>query len=152
MQLNDFLAKLLDSLLLDGYDLEIIDDEDKLLINVKVSADDSGILIGRGGEVLLSIQRLLRVLFGDELAEKKLLLNINDYRDAREQKTREQARRAAAKVLQNGRRYVMHGLNSVERFLIHQTISEEEEFSQLTSYSEGEGHERVLVIDFVSTP
>lgn len=151
MQLNDFLTKLLDSLALDGYDLEITDGDDKLTIELKVSADDSGILIGRGGEVLLSLQRLLRVVFGEELGDKKLLLNINDYRDMREQKVREQARRGATKVLQTGHRYVMRGLNSVERFLVHQTISEEPEFSSLTSYSEGEGNERVLIIDYAPT-
>jgi spoIIIJ-associated protein len=148
MQLNDFLAKLLDSLLLEGYDLNIIDEDDKITLELKVSSEDSGILIGRGGEVLLSLQRLLRVIFAKELAEKKLILNINDYREARDQKVRDQAVHGAERVLQSGRRYVMHGLNSVERFLTHQTISESPDFAELTSYSEDSPEGRVLIIDY----
>ncbi|MDR0463287.1 MAG: KH domain-containing protein [Pseudomonadales bacterium] len=139
MKLNEFLSKLLDSLLLDGYDVEIAESEDKILIDIKVSSEDSGIVIGRKGEVLISMQRLLRVLFAEEIGDKKLILNINDYRAGREEKIREMVHRAAQKVFANGRPYTMRNLNSAERYIVHQTISEDESLSELVSFSEGEG-------------
>jgi spoIIIJ-associated protein len=138
----------LDLLLLDGYNIEIADDEDIMAIDLKVSASDSGILIGRGGEILLSIQRLLRITYAKELAEKRLVLNINDYRTEREAKIRSMAHRAATKVLQSGRRYIMRGLNSAERFVVHKTINEDNLFGNLTTFSQGEGLERALVIEY----
>lgn len=117
-----------------------------ITVNITVPQEDSGLFIGFHGETLISLQRVLRVTFQEELAGKKLLLNVNEYREQREEKIREMARSAADRVLESGSPYRFTSLTPPERFVVHTLITESEEYQDLESYSEGEDPRRVLII------
>jgi spoIIIJ-associated protein len=122
------------------------DESGMMIANITVSPEDSGLLIGFHGENLSSLQRITRVIFQEELADKRLAVNINQYREQRAEKVQQLAIKAAERVLETGRPYTFSYLPANERFIIHTTISETPDFATLESVSEGEGFHRVLVI------
>lgn len=130
----------------DHLEIEMIEDDQAVTAAITVPQEDSGLLIGFHGETLSAIQRLTRVVFQDELAERRLIININNYREQRAEKLQQIAIRAAERVLETGRPYTFSYLPANERFVIHSTISEDSAFSELESVSEGEGSRRVLTI------
>lgn len=151
MDIQSYLQKLLDLLLLENYEIETIDDEKNITFKIKLSPEDSGIIIGRHGEGLIALQRILRASFGETIVDKKIIININDYRDQREEKIKELVERSAAKLVNTGEKSQLFRLNATERFFVHQLISEEKKYSNLTSHSvDDERGERILIIDYKS--
>ncbi|MBP7843099.1 KH domain-containing protein [Candidatus Woesebacteria bacterium] len=124
--------------------------EKEIVLTLEVPESDSGIFIGHHGEGIDSIQRLLRIIFQDsenEEMDKKITLNVNGYREKREDRLKDLTYSIANKVLQTGRPYTFENyLPAHERFVIHSTLSEEKDFHELESISEGDGKERKLTI------
>jgi spoIIIJ-associated protein len=149
MSIQEYLRDLLDLLLLDNYEIEVSEDDQNFLLHIVLSEEDSGILIGRHGETLGAMQRLLRTVFSDQVGDKRIIININDYRDQREEKIRELVERGIAKIRGAGHKYYLYRLNSAERYFAHSLISREKAHQGYTSYSinDDEDGERVLVIE-----
>lgn len=133
---------------LDAEQLEVVVNEADGVItaDITVPVEESGLLIGFHGETLSALQRLTRVVFQEELKDKRLTVNVNQYREQRAEKLKEMAENAAAQVLETGRPYRFSNLPAHERFVIHSAISDNEDFAELESVSEGEGRDRVLTI------
>jgi spoIIIJ-associated protein len=149
MSIQEYLRDLLDLLLLDNYEIEASEDERNLWLHISLREEDSGILIGYHGETLAAIQRLLRTVFADQVEAKRIVININDYRDQREDKIRELVERGVAKIRGSGRKYYLYRLNSAERYFAHSLINSDEYSQDYTSYSidDAEDGSRVLVIE-----
>lgn len=130
----------------DQLEVKINEADDVITAEITVPPEESGLLIGFHGETLSALQRLTRVVFQEELKDKRLVVNVNQYREQRAEKLREMAENAATQVLETGRPYRFSRLPAHERFVIHSTISDGEEFTELESVSEGEGRDRVLTI------
>jgi predicted RNA-binding protein Jag len=120
-------------------------DETKVVVQLDVPKEDVGLFIGHRAETLASLQRMIRIIFREEFAEKVVRLNINDYRKERVESLEDKTREIANEVVRSGREYVFPYLSSYERFVVHSLISSDE-FPTLESVSEGEGKERRLVI------
>lgn len=108
--------------------------------------DDYGIVIGRRGETLDSIQYLTRLAANKKKAEgdfSRISLNIGNYREKRKQTLSELAKKNASKVLKYGRNFTFEPMNPYERRIIHTTI---QEIEGVTSYSVGSDSERRVVI------
>jgi len=150
-EVQSWVEKILDSMLIEGAGVEVIPDEGGgLFVDVQVDEESSGMLIGYRGEGLVALQRLIRIIFGrnEEGEDRRVLLNINDYRASREEKLRQTVARAADRVLSQGGIYQIRGLSSAERFIVHEEVSSNPEYVELTSYSQGEEPNRVLVVAF----
>lgn len=120
--------------------------DDTVAIQLDVPADDVGLFIGNRGETLAALQRMIRIVFHEQFPEKHIVLNINDYRQERQKQLEERALEAAQYVVDSGRSYRFPFLSSYERFLVHSVISQHEQFSDLETFSEGEGRDRRLVV------
>lgn len=129
--------------------IEITEDEDTVTVQLDVPADDVGLFIGNKGETLASIQRMLRIVFGEEYGEKRIVFNINDYRQERKKQLEDRAIEAAHYVLDSGKTYRFPYLSSYERFVVHAAISENQEFESLETISQGNGRDRRLVIQVI---
>jgi spoIIIJ-associated protein len=117
-------------------------------LHISLPEEDSGILIGYHGETLAAIQRLLRTIFAPDINDKRLLININDYRDQREEKIRELVDRGINKIAHTGSKYYLYRLNSAERYFAHNLISTDEQYQNYQSYSiDDEEGQRVLVLE-----
>ncbi len=127
--------------------IEIMETEEKVEIKLDLPEEDSGIFIGHHGDSIDSIQRILRIIFQDEYGSKRVVLNINNYREKREERLKDLTYSAANKVLDTKEEHAFNSfLPAHERYIIHSTLAEEKEFSSLESVSEGVGRNRKLVI------
>lgn len=116
-------------------------------VSIELPEEDSGRFIGFHGETLESLQRILRLIFQETPEDKKIILNINSYRQDRAERLRNITESVARKVIETGHPYTFQSfLPAHERFIIHTTLSEIEEGSQVESVSEGEGNLRRLTI------
>lgn len=120
--------------------------EHKMVVQINVPESESGALIGHHGETLAALQRIVNIVFREELADTRVTININDYRDRRTEALQAQTIRNAHQVLKTGRSYTFDYLPSNERYIVHATLTENEEFSELESVSDGEGKQRLLSI------
>jgi len=149
MTIDSFLGKLLEHCGLDPSDIkvEIMDGESVLSVLLQLPENESGAVIGFHGEVLDSIQRILRVVFASEYENQKIVLDLNNYRQQRSEKLKQLTIDVAQKVLQSGQPYTFRSfLPSYERFIVHSTLAESGDFKELESISSGEGRMRRLTI------
>ncbi len=107
--------------------------------------EDYGIIIGRRGETLDSIQYLL------SLAMKKVsngyvrvVVNIGNYREKRNETLKYLATKNAKYVLRSGRRYTFEPMNPYERRIVHTAI---QEIDGVESRSIGYNQDRRVVIE-----
>ena len=146
IKIEKYLERLLDLLLMENYEIIVEDNPEVLILKIALSEEDSGILIGYHGETITALQRFLRTVYGQSLGEKRLVVNINDYRDSREEKIQAMIEKGVKKIEQYGGDYKLYRLSSPERFFAHNLISSEERFSHLTSFSQDSAEGRVLII------
>ncbi len=106
--------------------------------------EDYGNIIGRRGETLDALQYLTRLFVNRfEDNNKRVALNVGDYRSRREETLKTLAKRQASKVLKYGRSSALEPMNPYERRVIHTAI---QEIEGVTSHSIGEGDRRRVVI------
>lgn len=115
------------------------------VITMELECEDYGIIIGRRGETLDSIQYLL------SLAMKKssngyvrVVVNIGNYREKRNETLKYLAAKNAKYVLRTGRRYTFEPMNPYERRIIHTAI---QEIDGVESRSIGYNQDRRVVIE-----
>lgn len=111
---------------------------------VVVKSTDDSLLVGYHGNNLNSLQYILNILIAKELqGDNSIVLDIGDYRTARETKLKDIAFDAANKSKELGKPVSLYPMSSYERRLVHEVVSSVE---GMTSYSEGEGRERKVII------
>ena len=111
----------------------------------EVSEDDKGIIIGKRGNTLDEIQFLLSLMVNKKReAYVKTAINIQDYREKREETLKNLARRTAERCRYYKRKIKLEPMNPYERRVIHSTLQEEKD---IVTYSEGNDPFRKVVID-----
>ncbi len=148
MKMENYLTNLVQHLgLQEGeFSVEIIEAEAEVNVNLTVPDTEIGLFVGYKAEVINAIQRLLRVIFSKDYEEKRISLNINNYREDRLTQLREKVQDICEKLVEPEDEYVFPFITSFERYNIHSIVSTEEEFSLFESFSEGEGSGRRLII------
>ncbi len=107
------------------------------------STDLNSLLIGRGAETLRSLQYLVStVLRNKDASLTRVNIDIADYKKQREEKIAKQAREWIEEVRRTGNSYVA-SLNAADRRIVHQVATE---YSDVRTFSEGEGRERKITI------
>lgn len=137
---EELLAKVIDK-----PDLEVTEDEGIYHVEIKTE-EDAPVVIGRHGETIKAIQKILEVILYKKFGESvDILVNVNDYREKQKERLVELADRFAKKTQEEARQSFLRGLSSYERKLIHEYITEN--YPDLSTYSEGEGRDRKLIVD-----
>lgn len=110
-----------------------------------ISSTDVGILIGRRGNTLDSVQYLLNLAVNQNRENYiKVLVDAKGYRKKRESTLIRLAERMAQKAKYNNRSVRLEAMNPYERRIIHSALQNVE---GVTTYSEGEEPYRRVVID-----
>ena len=116
--------------------------EKQLLINL--SGSDMGILIGKRGQTLDSIQYLVNLVVNNGNAPYlSITLDTENYRQRRKETLESLAYNLAKKVKQTGKKVVLEPMNPYERRIIHSSLQNNK---YVTTYSEGEEPYRNVVI------
>lgn len=111
---------------------------------VDLVGDNLGILIGRRGETLDSLQYLTSLVVNKGTQEyKRITLDTENYRAKREETLVALANRIAAKVARTGKRVVLEPMNPYERRILHATLHNHD---KVETVSEGEEPFRRVVV------
>lgn len=138
-----YLKMMLDGMLVK--DAKVKTEESEGALTLTVECEDYGIIIGRRGETLDSIQYLVSLLVNRGKEDyTRVTINVGDYRQKREDTLRAVARRNAQAVVRTGRRVTLDPMNPYERRIIHTTVQEVE---GANSRSIGSNAERRVVIE-----
>lgn len=124
--------------------IEISDSEDGTVFNL--IGDNLGILIGKHGQTLDSLQYLSNLAANHGLSENKvrIVIDIENYRSRREETLRRLAVRLADKVKRTGERIVLEPMNRHERKIIHMALQDN---YRVATYSSGDEPYRKVVIE-----
>ena len=148
MTIQEYLQKLTElcGVEVDATKVELVEDGDRLRIILELPETDTNLFIGSHGETLDSIELITRMAFQESYPDKKIVLDIGNYRKQREERLQEKALSIAASVLETGREYSFGLLNSYERYLVHTAIASTAEFADLETVSEDTEAGRVLFL------
>ena len=112
---------------------------------IEITGDDSGLLIGRRGETLRSMQFMMNLLLSrtPDQAEGRIMLDVEQYRHRRTQVLRGLALRIADRGAGSGRSFTLEPMNPAERRAIHVALADH---PKVTTQSLGEGEDRKVTI------
>ncbi len=109
-----------------------------------VRGDDLSILIGRKGETLAALQYLARLLISKQLNRGlNLVVDVEGFRQRRQEQLRRMARRTAEQVVQRGRPIALEPMPPDERRLVHLELRDH---PSVYTESLGEGNKRKVTI------
>ena len=102
------------------------EDSDRALC-LNVVGDDLGVLIGRNGETLASMQYLIRLMVNQELHRwKNIVVDIDGYKQRRAEQLSQLANRLAEQVVSSGRPASLEPMPASERRLVHIALRDHE--------------------------
>ena len=113
-------------------------------LEIKISGDDMGIIIGKRGQTLDAIQYLVNLVVNKGTAPYiSVTLDTENYRERRKETLETLAHNLARKVKHTGKNVVLEPMNPYERRIIHSSLQNDR---YVTTYSEGEEPHRNVVI------
>jgi spoIIIJ-associated protein len=109
-----------------------------------IEGEDLGLLIGRRGQTLASLQYLLNLIVAKKLGKRVAFgVDVDGYRRRREEALVSLAKRTATRVRQTGRSVTLEPMPPNERRIIHITLSED---PSVITVSIGEGEGRKVAV------
>ena len=131
-----------------GVDADIdISRRDNGGINVKLSGNGMGAIIGRRGETLDAIQHLTNyVINRDSDKHMHISVDAENYRAKREESLTKLAEKMAEKAIKYKRSMALEPMNSYERHVIHTAL---QNFEGVTTSSTGVEPNRRVVVSYV---
>ena len=113
-------------------------------IKLTLHSSDNSILIGRNGRTLSSLQNIIRSSVSNQIGIfVNIILDVENYKIKQEHNIERLAKKLAKEVLRTKEPITMDSMNSYERRLVHNALSN---FKGITSDSEGEEPNRRIVI------
>jgi spoIIIJ-associated protein len=124
--------------------IDLKEEDTEVSLTLTVPEDASGILIGYHGEKIDALQLLFSLIYNQGRTNYlPVRLDINGYRDRRRQNLVELSDTASEQALQSGREIILPPLSPGERRIVHMHLGER---TDVSTYSEGEGRDRRLII------
>ncbi|RKU29001.1 protein jag [Candidatus Poribacteria bacterium] len=112
--------------------------------HLKMITDSPALLIGKHGQTLDSIERILNCIVNkNALVKKKVFVDTEGYRERREESLSELAHQIASKVKRTRQDVVMSPMSAKDRRVIHLTLQSDDTVS---TFSQGEGDFRRVVV------
>jgi spoIIIJ-associated protein len=119
-------------------------DENEKLVDVELKGDDMGILIGKRGQTLDSLQYLTNLAVNKHSENYyKVKIDTEDYRKRRKETLENLAKNVAYKVKRTKRPVSLEPMNPFERRVIHSALQNDK---YVTTHSEGEEPYRYVVV------
>ena len=141
---KDFLAKIFKAMKIEVVMEKFVNKKDGCVV-LKLHGDDMGILIGKHGQTLDSLQYLTNLVANKNTENRvHIVIDVENYRERRAETLVRLARRLADKVKKSGERVVLEPMNPHERKIIHTALQND---NKITTLSEGSEPYRKVVIE-----
>lgn len=121
------------------------DVEETLTLHVEGADEEAmGLMIGRRGETLRSVQFLVNLLVSRRVQKwPQIVVDVGNYRQRRQESLEGLARRMAERVQQTGRSLMLEPMGAYERRIVHLALRDD---PNVYTESTGEGENRKIVI------
>lgn len=140
---KDFLNKVFSAMDME-VDILIKKDEVNKYIDVELKGSDMGVLIGKRGQTLDSLQYLTNLAINKHSGDYyKVKIDTEDYRNRRKETLENLAKNIAYKVKRTKRTVSLEPMNPFERRIIHSALQNDK---YVTTHSEGEEPYRHVVV------
>ena len=125
-------------------DIKIVENEKENIVNINIIGEDMGILIGKRGQTLDSLQYLVSLVINKE-SEKfnRVKLDTENYRERRKATLENLARNISLKVKRIKKPVALEPMNPYERRIIHSALQNDK---FCTTKSEGDEPYRHVVV------
>ena len=139
----EFLSSIFDAMKMEVEILVAVNEEEHI-IEVELKGDDMGILIGKRGQTLDSLQYLTNLAINKHSDEYyKVKIDTEDYRKRRKETLENLAKNIAYKVKRTKRPVSLEPMNPSERRIIHSALQNDR---YVTTHSEGDEPYRHVVV------
>jgi len=123
-------------------EVEVLSDQIPTTFNIK--GDDLGILIGRHGQTIVSLEYIVKLIVAARLKGwQPLFIDIGGYRERRRSSLQQLALHLAEQVKLEHRDITLEPMSASERRIIHLTLADHPE---VVTHSIGVGEDRKVVI------
>lgn len=140
---KDFLARLFKAMNVDVNSTVDYDEESRTM-NIVFDGEDMGLLIGKRGQTLDSLQYLVSLVVNKESEEYiHVKVDTENYRQRRKETLENLAKNIAYKVKRTKRSVSLEPMNPYERRIIHSALQNDK---YVTTHSEGEEPFRRVVV------
>ena len=127
-----------------GMDVDLVSTYDGEVLNVQMNGDDMGILIGKRGQTLDSLQYLVSLVVNKGSSTYvRVKLDTENYRERRKATLENLAKNISVKVKKSRQSVYLEPMNPYERRIIHSALQGD---PFVTTYSEGEEPNRKVVV------
>lgn len=121
-----------------GVDISIQTIEETEKLYVEIISDSAGIIIGKRGKTLEALQLITNIIVNkDKDKWIKVILDIENYRDKRENTLTDLAVKVAGKVKKTGKFQILEPMNPFERRIIHMALQND---PRIVTKSDGAGN------------
>lgn len=121
-----------------------VEEKEKNVINIEITGEDVGSVIGRRGETLDALQYLTCLVANHvDNSYCRVTINTGDYREKREKTLEILGRKLGIKAAKTGKKSSLEPMNPYERRIIHTAV---QKVNGAISWSEGENINRHVVI------
>ena len=140
-EIKDYLIRILKKM---GYNVNIEVKNKEEVPKYIIFSDNDALLIGKNGKNLKALSTIVSQYLNTELGQSyKFVLDVNEYKEKREQSLERLAKKIAREVAQTQVEVKLDSMNSYERRLIHNALTNNK---KVYTESEGEEPNRCVVI------
>ena len=140
---NDFLKEVFAAMNMEVV-VDVNFDEEENNMNIELSGDEMGVLIGKRGATLDSLQYLVSLVVNKNRENYiRVKVDTENYRERRKETLENLAKNVAFKVKRTRHSFPLEPMNPYERRIIHSALQNDK---YVTTHSEGEEPNRKVVV------
>lgn len=141
---GDFLEHIIKAMDLDAkLDFNMHDN----MLEIDITGEDMGILIGRRGETLSALQYLTSLVVNRQTEDYyRIIVDTENYKKRREETLKHLAKKLAGNAVRYRRNVTLEAMSPYERRIIHATLQDD---PMVSTYSTGEEPNRKVVIAYM---
>ena len=125
-------------------EISVVVNEEEKTVEINLNGEDMGVLIGKRGQTLDSLQYLTSLVVNKETEEYyRIKIDTENYRERRQETLEKLARNIAAKVKRTRRAVSLEPMNPYERRIIHSTLQNDR---YVVTRSDGEEPYRHVIV------
>lgn len=142
-ELKNLANKILNEMYFNNFDINIYEEQNYIILKIKTNGKD-GLLIGKNGQNICSLQYLLSIIFYRTLRKHiPLIIDIDSYYEKHITYLKNKINEIAEKLTNEKAEYITELLPPNERKIIHEEIAK---FNSLKTFSIGKGIYKKVVI------